>query len=73
MKSRFFLGLVLVTAITLPAWAADPRTIAMTGHGETRGAPDMAQVTAGVSTMAPTAAQALSANSSHMKECSPHW
>jgi hypothetical protein len=67
MKSRFFLGLVLVTAITLPAWAADPRTIAMTGHGETRGTPDMAQVTAGVSTMAPTAAQALSANSSHMK------
>ena len=67
MKSRIFLGLVLATAITLPAWAADSRTIAMTGHGETRGAPDMAQVTAGVSTMAPTAAQALSANSSHMK------
>ncbi len=67
MKSRFFLGLALATAITLPAWAADSRTIAMTGHGETRGAPDMAQVTAGVSTMAPTAAQALSANSSHMK------
>ena len=67
MKSRLFLGLALATAITLPAWAADSRTIAMTGHGETRGAPDMAQVTAGVSTMAPTAAQALSANSSHMK------
>ncbi|HWY66403.1 MAG TPA: SIMPL domain-containing protein [Rhizomicrobium sp.] len=67
MKSRIFLGLALATAIALPAWAADSRTIAMTGHGETRGAPDMAQVTAGVSTMAPTAAQALSANSSHMK------
>jgi|SRR5579859_2671591 len=67
MKSRIFLGLALATAITLPAWAADSRTIAMTGHGETRGAPDMAQVTAGVSTVAPTAAQALSANSSHMK------
>ena len=68
MKSRLLLGLALAIAVVAtPALAADPRTIAMTGHGEMRVAPDMAQVTAGVSTMAPTAAQALSANSSHMK------
>lgn len=66
MKSSFFLGLALAAVLALPARAADPRTIAMTGHGENRAAPDLAQVTAGVSTMAPTAAQALSANSSRM-------
>jgi hypothetical protein len=67
MKSRFFLGLALAAALSVPAWAADTRTMAMTGHGETRGAPDLAQVTAGVTTTAPTAAQALSANSNRMK------
>ena len=67
MKTPFFLALALAAALALPAQAADPRTIAMTGHGETRGAPDMAQVTAGVSTMAPTAAQALSANANRMQ------
>jgi uncharacterized protein YggE len=67
MKTPFFLILAVAAAFASPAQAADPRTIAMTGHGETRAAPDMAQVTAGVSTMAPTAAQALAANSSRMK------
>jgi hypothetical protein len=67
MKSACLLGLALAATLALPAWAADPRTIAMTGHGENRAAPDLAQVTAGVTTMAPTAAQALSANSSRMK------
>ena len=67
MKSRVFLGPVLAAVLAVPAWAADPRTIAMTGHGEIRGVPDMAQVTAGVTTTAPTAAQALSANSNRMK------
>ena len=67
MKSRILLGLAVLTVLAAPARAADPRTITMTGHGETRAAPDMAQVTAGVSTTAATAAQALSANSSRMK------
>jgi uncharacterized protein YggE len=35
----------------------------MTGHGEIRAVPDMAQVTAGVMTTATSAAQALAANS----------
>ncbi len=67
MKSRFFVGMALATLLSAPAWGADPHTIAMTGHGEIRSQPDMAQVTAGVTATAPTAAQALSANSARMK------
>jgi uncharacterized protein YggE len=67
MKSRFFLGLALAAILAVPAQAADPRTISMTGHGEIRGVPDMAQVTSGVITNATTAAQALAANSARMK------
>jgi len=67
MKSHIFLGLALACILAVPAWAADPHTMAMTGHGEVRGAPDMAQVTAGVTATAPTAAQALAANSNRMK------
>jgi len=67
MKSHIFLGLALACTLAVPAWAADPHTMAMTGHGEVRGAPDMAQVTAGVTATAPTAAQALAANSNRIK------
>jgi len=68
MKSPFFLSLALAcTTLAVPALAADPHTIAMTGHGEIRSVPDLAQVTAGVATSAPSAAQALSANSARMK------
>ena len=67
MKSRFFLGLALAALLAAPAQAADPHTISMTGHGEIRGTPDMAQVTTGVTTNAATAAQALGANSVRMK------
>ncbi|HET7085908.1 MAG TPA: SIMPL domain-containing protein [Rhizomicrobium sp.] len=67
MKSLIFLGLALAAALTAPALAADPHTISMTGHGEVRGTPDTAQITAGVTTNAPTAAQALSANSAQMR------
>ncbi len=66
MKSGFYLGLALM-ALAAPAWAADPRTISMTGHGEVRSPPDMAQVSAGVTSNAVTAAQALAANSTRMK------
>ena len=70
MKFRIFQGLALAVALAAPAWAADPadvRTLAMPGHGEIRGTPDMAQITAGVTTNATTAAQALAANSARMK------
>ncbi len=70
MKNNLALGLPLSLAlaalIALPAWAADPHTIAMTGHGEARGRPDIAQIQAGVTTIAPTAAAALAANNSRM-------
>jgi uncharacterized protein YggE len=66
MKSRFFLALVALL-FAGPAWAADPHTISMTGHGEISGVPDTAEITAGVTTSAATAAQALGANSVRMK------
>jgi uncharacterized protein YggE len=50
-----------------PALAADLRTISMAGHGVVKGAPDQVQVNAGVSTSAPTAAQALTANTARMR------
>ncbi len=50
-----------------PALAADLRTISMAGHGVVKGAPDQVQVSAGVATSAPTAAQALTANTARMR------
>src|SRR4051812_49044749 len=68
MKIAVFSCLACAAALAVtPALAADPRTISMTGHGEVRSAPDMAQVTAGVVTSAMTAAQALTANTARMK------
>ena len=67
MKFSLFSALALLAALTGPALAADPHTIAMTGHGEVRAAPDMAQVTIGVTASATTAAQAVAANSARMK------
>lgn len=67
MKSAIFPALILVAALAVPARAADPHTIAMTGHSEIRATPDMAQVTIGVTATAATAAQAVAANSSRMK------
>jgi len=68
MKTAIFLGLALSAVLaTAPASAETARTISMTGHGEVRSAPDMAQVTAGVTTSATTAAQALAAKTARMK------
>ena len=53
---------MLACALSLPAFAADFHTITMTGHGEVKATPDMATINAGVTTNAPTAAGALSAN-----------
>jgi uncharacterized protein YggE len=66
MKNRLFLGLALAAALAAPASAAD-RTLSMTGHGEARSSPDMVSVTAGVTTSAATAAQALAANTTRMQ------
>ncbi len=67
-------AMALAAALVAPAAAqptspapAFPRTLSMTGEGEARAAPDMAQVSAGVTTSAPTAAAALAANTARMK------
>jgi len=67
MKTVIFLGLAWMAALSSPAWAADLRTITMSGHGEMKAAPDQAQVNAGVTSGAPTAAAALTANTALMK------
>lgn len=65
MKSLLFAALLVVTpALAQPP---EPRTLAMTGHGEVRSAPDQVDITAGVTTNAATAAAALSANTARMK------
>lgn len=66
MKNSLPLGLSLAVLLATPVWA-DPRTISTSGHGEVRAIPDMAEVRAGVTITAPTAAQALAANSSRMQ------
>ena len=58
-------ALMLAASFVTPAFAAEtklPRTIAMTGHGEVRMAPDRASVSVGVQSTADTAAAALKAN-----------
>jgi len=55
---------------SVPSFAEEakmPRTISMTGHGETRLAPDLAVVNAGVFSEATTANQALAANTRAMQ------
>lgn len=66
MKNSLPLGLAFLALLTAPAWA-DPRIISTSGHGEGRAIPDMAEVRAGVTVTAPTAAQALATNSSRMQ------
>ncbi len=73
MKSAFgalVLILVLILALNGAASAQTampaPRTIAMSGTGTVKGPPDMADISAGVTTEAPTAAAALAANTAAM-------
>ena len=68
MMNRVLPGLVLASLLSLPAFAADPHTITMTGHGEIKAVPDIATINAGVTANAPTAAAALSANSARMNQ-----
>lgn len=46
--------------------ATPPRIITMSGHGEAKAAPDQAQLSAGVTTQAKTAREALAANTTAM-------
>ncbi len=69
---RLFLAsaaLAGLLAVMTPAFADEartPRTITLSGHGETRAAPDMAFVTSGVMSQGATAADALAANTQTM-------
>ncbi len=68
MKKAVFLTLALTGLLAAaPVWAADLRTISMTGHGEMRAVPDQVQINAGVTSSAATAAAALAANTARMK------
>jgi uncharacterized protein YggE len=62
--SAFF----IFAAFQAPASGAEsqPRTISVSGQGEVKTVPDEAQLTAGVVTQAPTAADALAANARAM-------
>jgi uncharacterized protein len=66
---RVFSALILASAMALPlaaptlAQEAMTRTINVTGTGTVEAAPDMATLMIGVTTQAPTAAEALAANS----------
>jgi hypothetical protein len=65
--SRTALTAALVLGMSLAAAQADPaHTITVQGQGEAHGAPDEAQLSAGVSTVAPTADAALAQNARKM-------
>lgn len=66
MKMHVLVALLAATTLA-QAQTPQPHTLAMSGHGEVRAAPDQVRITAGVNTSAATAAAALSANSAHMK------
>ena len=69
MTSRFWLILAAFAALATPVAAQTaPRTLAMSGSGEMRAAPDSATLSAGVSSSAPTAAAALAANNARMQK-----
>jgi uncharacterized protein YggE len=61
----FALAFALLAAPAL-AQASAPRTLTMTGSASAKAAPDMAEIAAGVTSDAPTAAAALAANSAAM-------
>ena len=73
------LGFLVLLALTLAGSACTPRggpgmhhhprtaTVTVAGTGTVSAAPDMAEITTGVVTQAPTAAQALAANSQAME------
>ena len=64
MKLPLFIAMtaMLLSAGVAHADDSPPRTISVTGSGSVQAAPDMANITIGVSTVAPTARAALDAN-----------
>ena len=70
MTKTAFGALALILALSGAAHAQSatpsPRTITMSGTGTVKGPPDMADISAGVTTEAATAAAALAANSAAM-------
>ena len=66
MKYRLFAVLILTAALSPAAAFAADRTLSMAGHGEVKAIPDSVTINAGVTTSAPTAAQALTANTARM-------
>jgi uncharacterized protein YggE len=66
MKSQLFAALFLNAALAPAAALAADHTVSMAGHGEVKAIPDIATINAGVTTSAPTAAQALAANTLRM-------
>jgi uncharacterized protein len=68
LKTMLLAGGMLLAAT--PAFAEEmkmPRMISLTGHGESRMAPDMATINVGVMTSAATAREAVSGNNDAMK------
>jgi len=70
---RRFFAVALIAALSLPAvplvFAEEPApSITVVGSGSVSGAPDTAEVTAGVVTQATTASQAMSQNSTTMAQ-----
>ena len=57
------LSTALSLSFSLPALAEGPPTISVTGEGVVEAAPDIATISLGVTTEAPTAAEAMAANS----------
>ena len=68
MKNALLAALLLAAGLA-PAWAqtAPGRSLSMSGQGEVRAAPDTVTLSAGVTSEAPTAAAALSANTARMQ------
>jgi uncharacterized protein YggE len=65
-KSAFAVAALLCLAAPALAQTAEPRTLTMSGSATAKAAPDMADISAGVTSDAPTAAAALAANSAAM-------
>jgi uncharacterized protein YggE len=69
MRRRALLSIAVLASVVAaaPARATDPPSIRVAGTGEVAGAPDTAHLSAGVTTQAATAAEAVRANSTEMQ------
>lgn len=71
-KGKFFkyaFALLALFCFALPAWPAEPGTggLAVSGTGKVYAVPDMAEITVGVVTQGPTAAEAQAENNRRMQ------